>query len=41
VIADWGVLGNIMNYAINVINVVTSAMLGGELQNLSDIDPTK
>jgi hypothetical protein len=33
-----GVSGNIVYYTTNVPNVVISAMLGGKLQNLSDID---
>jgi hypothetical protein len=36
-----GVSGNIMDYGINGTSVVINAMLGGELQNLSDIDSTE
>jgi hypothetical protein len=36
-----GVSGNVLSYALNWMNVVTSAMLGGELQNISDIDLTE
>jgi hypothetical protein len=36
-----GVSANILNYALFWINVVMSAMLGGELQNISDIDLTE
>jgi hypothetical protein len=35
------VSGNILSYAKNWTNVVITAMLGGELQNLSDIDSTE
>jgi hypothetical protein len=36
-----GVSGNILYYATNVTNVVIPVMLGGELQNLGDIDSTE
>jgi hypothetical protein len=36
-----GVSGNILVYAANATNLVITAMLGGELQNLSDIDSTE
>jgi hypothetical protein len=36
-----GVSGYILEYAMNWTNVAMAAMLGGELQNLSDIDSTE
>jgi hypothetical protein len=36
-----GVSGNDLYYVTNGTNFVTTAMLGGELQNLSDIDWTE